>query len=339
MSKEETQSKKKKAGRIIRRVIIFFVIANLVLALPSASFAETLVLKSKGDHERTVEEYTRVWLEDVTGIDSYAFEEKYQMESFLIPSTGTKNYRIPAFHYMPEGEPKGFVVMAHGMNSSHIVIYHEAEVFLLEGFEVYSFDERKFGESTFGYVGYGYLEGMDVKDVYQFAYDQAEERAFHMQEQDKNTEDTSGKRYLCGIWGQSMGGAGCENAMDEEPLVSTLDFAILDCPMGPMEDLTGAPKPQNWLAGKMNPLVSGFSFDEQNPIPQLKNVTADVLLLLAGDEKVIPKQSTQAIQKVLEEAPCELTVYVSDGSEHADIIVDDSAGYRNTIHDFLESIN
>ena len=310
---------KKKLKKIILRGLAIFVMINVIMALPIASLVETYVLKGKGNHEISKEENVREFLSSELGMDTVAIEEKYRMERISVKSSKTEGYVIPAFHYYPEGESIGFIVMAHGMNSSHIGIYPEMEIFLEEGLEVYSFDERKFGESTYPFVTYGYYEGMDVKDVFEYG-----------------VAMSLGKARVLGVWGQSLGGAAVENALDEMSLVNMCNCVILDCPMGAMDELTGAPKIQNALAGVMNRFVSGYSFKDQNPYPQIANVKAPTLLIRAGKEKVIPKVSLDTIEETLTAAPCELTVYVSSDAEHANAVETDHEGYKNAVHEFLE---
>ena len=74
----------KKPLKIILRIVLIFVLANVVLALPIASFAEVLVLKSKGDKERTTEENMRAFVKEEAGIDTREFEQNYSMERFDI---------------------------------------------------------------------------------------------------------------------------------------------------------------------------------------------------------------------------------------------------------------
>ncbi|MBQ1487953.1 MAG: alpha/beta hydrolase [Lachnospiraceae bacterium] len=310
----------KKPLKIILRIVLIFVLANVVLALPIASFAEVLVLKSKGDRARTTEENMRAFVKEEAGIDTGEFEQNYSMERFDIPSTATKGYSIPVFVLHTNEEKRGLVVMAHGMNSSHIGIYPEAEAFLNAGLDVWALDERKFGESTWDYISYGYYEGEDVEDVLSYAL----------------TADPGAE--LVGIWGQSMGGAACENAMDTEVFKENADFAILDCPMGSMEELTGAPKIQNRLANKINKLVSGYSFDAQNPYAQMDDLSKDVLVIVAEEESVIPESSISRIKQVLKEEASSYTEYLGDDSKHANVWNSHPAEYENTIRSFLDGV-
>ena len=317
---EKTKKKMPKALKIILLIVGIFLLVNLIAALPVASFIEVQVLKGKGDSERTREANMKAWLDEETSMDADEFEKTYQMTSLNLPSSENIGYVIPVFHFIPEAEAKGFVVMAHGMNSSHIGIYPEAELFLEEGYEVFSFDERKFGESTWEYTSYGYYEGKDVEDVFQYAC------------------DSSPEYYIKGIWGQSLGGAACEDALDNDGLREKLDFVVLDCPMGAMDELTGAPAIQNKLAGKFNKSIVGYSFDEQNPYGKLKQNTAPVLLLLAKEDKVIPEISLNKIRESVEASPAELSVYESEGSPHADIVYVDRDGYKEILDYFLKAL-
>ena len=316
---ENKGKKPSKAGKIILRIAVIFIIANVILMLPVASFVEVMVLKGKGNREITQEESMREWMLNELGLDTVAYETKYRMGTFDIPSSVNNGYSIPVFYFSPEGESKGFVVMAHGMNSSHIGIYEEAELFLEEGFEIYSFDERKFGESTWEYMSYGYYEGADVADVFRFAC------------------ENSPAEGLKGIWGQSLGGAACENALDDQIVMANLDFVVLDCPMGGMDELTGAPEIQNELAGKFNKLICGYSFEQQSPYKQIMKNSAPALLVLAKDDTVIPEKSIKKIKEYFE-LTVPTTVYESEGSKHADVVVDDKEGYRQALKGFLDSL-
>ena len=310
----------KKSVKIILRIVIIFVIANIILALPVAAFVEVQVLKGKGNSEITTEASMRGMLLSEAGIDSVEFEETYSLTEFSVMSSKTSGYYIPTFRLQTTEEKKGIVVMVHGMNSSHIGIYPEALAFLKAGFDVWAMDTRKFGESKADYVTYGYMEGADCIDVLQFAL---------------SMDPDPG---LIGLWGQSMGGAAVENAMDEGLFVAACDFVVLDCPMGAMEELTGAPEIQNRAAGIVNKWVVGYSFYDQSPYVQIKNNTKPVLLIHAENESVIPDVSTQQIKDTLADSKGSLTEYTGKGSSHANVANDHPEEYEQTVKAFLDSL-
>ena len=311
----------KKPVKIILRIVIIFVIANIILALPVAAFIEVQVLKGKGKHDITSEESMRSMLLTEAGIDSVEFEETYSVKEFSVPSSETEGYSIPTYLLQTTEEKKGLVVMVHGMNSSHIGIYPEARAFLNAGFDVWAMDTRKFGESTAEYVTYGFLEGADCVDVLNFAL---------------GMDPDPG---LVGLWGQSMGGAAVENAMDEGAVVLYCDYVVLDCPMGAMDELTGAPEIQNNAASIVNKWVAGYSFYDQSPYAQIKNNTKPVLMINAENESVIPEISTIQIRDTLTDAPGSLTEYTGKGSRHAAVANDHPEEYEKAVKDFIDSLS
>jgi len=312
MENEEVKKKKMKPWL---KAILIFVAVNIVIALPMMGFIEVLVLKGKG-HKPSDMDY-RGYITRELGMDPDAYEETYQMSHVSIPSSKTEGYLIPVYILKTTEEYEGFVIMSHGMNSNHEMIYPESEAFLKAGYNVVSFDQRKCGESTASFVSYGYYEGMDVVDVLEYALDTQPE----------------GKVAL---WGQSMGGAAVENAMDETPVIENADYIVLDCPMGAMEELTGAPDIQNRTASVFNKFMVGYGFDDQSPYHQISGNKIPVLLILAGKENVIPERSIAQIKETLTNAPGECEVYTCDNASHADVWLEDPKEYEKRVDEFLK---
>ena len=325
-------------SKVKKRILIgiaIFVALNIILALPIASFIEVQVLKSKGNREITLEDYQREWVAAECGIDSYAYDEEYFGERILIPSSVQKDYSIPAFYYHTNTDKRGFVVMAHGMNASHITSYPEARVFLNAGFDVFGFDERKCGESSRDTISYGYFEGLDTADVFRYAYDLEMKEASDSEELSET--DYAEDKIICGLWGRSLGGAACMNALDETGVKGIIDFVILDCPIGAMDELTGAPAIQNKLAGVINKAVMGYSFQDQNPYPQMEECDANVLVIIAGADTVAPKTSTEKIRSILRNSSPNYREYIGEGMSHAKVWIENPAEYERVVDEFLES--
>ena len=79
------------------------------------------------------------------GFDVEAFEAKYGAEEVLIPSS-FEEHSIPA-NYLRCKDPKGTVVMAHGLNGNRITGYPVAKMLLENGYNVLTYDQRSSGES------------------------------------------------------------------------------------------------------------------------------------------------------------------------------------------------
>ena len=306
---------KKKKMKPWLKAILIFVAVNIVIALPLMGFIEVLVLKGKG-HKPSDMDY-RGYMEREYNVDMDAYEAQYQMKQVMIPSTKTEGYEIPVYVYQTDKDYEGFVVMSHGMNSNHEMICCEAEAFLKAGYNVVSFDQRKCGLSTASYVSYGYYEGQDVLDVLNYAL----------------ITQPEGNAVL---WGQSMGGAAVENTMDEAAVKANVDYIVLDCPMGAMDELTGAPDIQNKAASIINKWMVGYNFDEQSPYEQIRENDIPVLLILAGKESVIPSESIEQIKDILTKAPGGCEVYTEENATHADVWTEDPEEYEERVDEFLK---
>lgn len=311
--KAEGKKPKKKMKKWLKAILIIIAV-NIVIALPMMGFVEVLILKGKG-HKPEDMDY-RGYLSSEFGFDPDAYEEQYHMTHVNILSTKTEGYEIPVFLFETDKEYEGFIVMSHGMNSNHEMIYPEAEAFLKAGYNVVSFDQRKCGLSKASYVSYGYYEGYDVLDVLTYAL------------------SVEPKGHVA-LWGQSMGGAAVENAMDEALVKENVDYIVLDCPMGAMEELTGAPTFQNRTASIINKWMVGYNFDEQNPYEQIKDNEIPVLLILAGKESVIPSVSIDQIKEILLSAPGGCMVYTDDDAVHAEVWTENPEKYEVAVDDFL----
>ena len=339
ITKEPETGKKRKIKKRIIIGVAIFVALNLIAALPVASFVEVQVLKGKGNRSKTTESYTREWVAAECGIDSVEFDETYHMEAVSIQSTAQENYTIPAFHYTTnQADKNGFVVMAHGMNASHITIYPETQAFLDMGFDVWSFDERKCGESDWDTISYGYYEGKDVADVFRYAISQDREISEVTLEDNPDVTTTIIKKQslgFYGLWGLSLGGAACGNAIDEPGVRENVSFLILDCPVGAMDELTGAPDFQNKLASKISKKVLGYSFDEQSPYNQLLIKPTNVLMLLAGDDTVVPEVSLERLRDVFSASALTYKENVWPGASHASLCRSNPEEYERQIAEFL----
>ena len=334
------RKKKKKLGRAWK-VLIAIAVVVLILALPLMSLAEVIILRFSGRSDFTELEEMREFMLDEVEFDTVAFEQEHDMEKFYVPSSVTYGYNIPVFHlkgkYKSEesdvSEQIGFVVMAHGSNASHLTVYPESQAFLDMGIDVWFFDERKYGESTFEYSTFGYLESADVLDVFTFATDS------YQDEYDPLKSDEYWSERWMGVWGQSMGAAAVMNALGYKRIRDEIDFCIIDCPMGAMEDLTHAPSIQNRIASYEQDVLFDYSFDDQNPYDKLQNYKGPVFLITAEDDEMIPEKTTSAIRIIISNSDFGLHEYVGKNSLHANVWFDHPDEYELAIRNFIVGLD
>ena len=150
------------------------------------------------------------------GFDVDAFHSQYNHEFVQIPAT-SGNHTIPADYLtLPQSESAGIIVMAHGLDSNRRSHYPLAQMFLQNGYEVLSYDQRSCGDNTAAYNTYGYLESKDMADCVAYL------------------RDRLGSDARIGVWGTSLGGATVGIYLGSRQANQQIDFAILDSPPSSM---------------------------------------------------------------------------------------------------------
>lgn len=307
-------SKKKKT---ILLCIGIFILINIIASFPVSGIIMYNIMKGKGNEDTGVEAMTAVVAEKYDGFDASSLDS-YLESKVTIDSSLNDGHVIPLWIYRSESNATGnSIVMAHGMNSSHVSEAPIIKMFLDEGLDVYIYDQRGFGESTDKTMSYGYFESSDLLDAFKYA------------NEDKKNDS------IIGVWGCSMGGAAVCNVMDEEYFKEYADFIILDCPMGCMGEVTGAPEFQNKMGSLFWKINEGFTFDDQSPYHQIKDNTIPVLLITAQNDTVIKKATTDAIADGLYN--CDVTKYEGAGSKHAWVYKDHPDDYSSEVHKIVSA--
>lgn len=149
--------------------------------------------------------------------DLEEFQSKYKIETVQIESS-LDGYTIPADYITVNGDKNAdTVVMVHGLGGSRWTNYPIADMFLENGYNVVSYDQRSSGENIAQYTTFGYLESDDLADYVAYLKD--------------NINDNN----KIGIWGISYGGATVGIYLGSDQANQNVDFAILDCPMSNMK--------------------------------------------------------------------------------------------------------
>lgn len=308
-------SKKKKTILIC---IAAFIILNIIASFPVSGIVMYNIMKGKGGEDTSAQAMGAVVAEKYDGFDASSLDA-YLEGKVELPSSLGDDHVIPLWIYRSENNEDGkAVVMAHGMNSSHVSEAPIIKMFLDDGLDVYIYDQRGFGESTDKTMSYGYFESSDLLDAFKYA-----------------NEDKS-ENSAIGVWGCSMGGAAVCNVMDEAYFKEYADFIILDCPMGCMGEVTGAPEFQNKMGSLFWKINEGFTFEDQSPYHQIIDNTIPVLLFTAQNDTVIKKDTTDAIAEGL--PSCDLTRYEGEGSKHAWVYRDHPEDYSNAVKELISAV-
>lgn len=273
-------------------------------------------------NERTSDEVLIDWLTNDKDYDVDEFLATYNTEEISIESS-EGDHSIPATYiYAPGNTDKtgNTVIMVHGLLGNRISNYPMSEMFLKQGYNVITYDQRSSGGNTAPYTTFGYLESKDLVDYVKYA-------ASYM------NEDS-----LLGVWGQSMGGATVENAMDDASFITNVSYVVLDCPMGNMEDAICMhrefSKLQLSFASMKFKSEIGFSFENQNVCNQIKDTKIPVLFACSKADKEFGVEQVEKLYNAIDGDAKEM--FIVDDSDHSNIYFDHQSEYENAIKEFTK---
>ena len=311
--------KNKKTKRILFNIIKAVVGLYLFYIITGSPVMLYIMLNTGHNYDSSNEAVAKQLME-LHGYDVSEYISSYSVEEVVLTSSMEDSHKIYAYlTYADASENKDAptVIMCHGVNSSHVSLYPVSEVFLKKGYNVLTYDQRSFGQSDCRYVTFGYFESNDLLDCLNYV------------------NGNVSKDNKIGVWGQSMGGATVENAMDEEAFVNSVDFCILDCPLGAMSEVSHAGPVQNCFASMLCKLTMKFSFSQQSPYKQIENNHLPVLIITANQDKVIPSKSIEKINESL--GKCLYMNYSKD-AKHANVYFADPDGYSEMVDIFVGQV-
>ncbi len=280
-------------------------------------------------------------------LDYDAFRTKYRSEQIRLTSSMSDSHPIPADYIYAEGiESKDHdtVIMVHGMGGNRMTVLPVAQVFLENGYNVLTYDQRSSGENRALHTTFGYLEKFDLLDCADAVKKWAPDKKM-------------------GVWGTSFGGITSVLAVCDPSLGITAgtDFLILDSPVSNMEDElrvvmgsddsgipeTGIPADYLiWAGNIMNRIELGFSYRDADGRyiigarkNQLTSGNRDVPLLvfICDEDEVTPyPQGADLYEKYQSENK---TLVTFEGSQHADGWRDHETEYREAVETLLNSLD
>lgn len=270
-------------------------------------------------------------------VDYAEFTARYVIEKVTLTST-LDGHQIPADYICAESpcdRDHDTVVMVHGLGGNRTTVYHAAQVFLENGYNVLAYDQRSSGENTAPHTTFGYLEKYDLRDCVNAVKDWAPEKKL-------------------GVWGTSFGGitsvlAVCDTSFG---VAAHTDFLVLDSPVSNMEDelrqtmdsedMGGIPTDYLILTGNiMNKLELGFTYKEadgRNIIrTRMEETDMPLLVIICSGDDVTPWPMGADLYELYKGG--NKTLLSLEGSAHASAWRDYEAEYREAVGALLGSLN
>jgi len=258
------------------------------------------------------------------------FCNKYRIEKVKIISSFDGHIIPGDYIYAPQSDASKnnkTVILVHGLGGNRYTNYPYAELFLEQGYNVLTYDQRSTNENTAKYTTFGYWEKYDLIDCIQYVLDNA-----------------PGK--IIGVWGQSYGGATASLAIGYKGTDEKVDFLILDCPISSMEwmiknelkDMAlGLPVGfLTWTGSVVNEIKLGFSYKDAEVSTAVKNIEIPVLIINSMADTVTPYFMGKDIFDSIRGN--NKWMWTVEDSKHAMIWLDYNQEYRAKVIELLNNI-
>lgn len=255
--------------------------------------------------------------------DFSAFRQNYQIERVEIDSTFDEHI-IPA-DYITSGNPNSdTVILVHGMGGNRVTVYPQAEMFLRNGYNVLTYDQRSSGENTAPYTTFGYWESNDLIDCIRYIDAQI----------DENKEIVT--------WGVSFGGATVGIALGDMYFNEKVDYAILDCPISNMRDMLEMRMEEMDTGIPLDLLLAGgnfvtnsklkFSYKDTEVVRYAAQTTVPTLVINSRIDTVTPFYMGEDIYNAL---AAEKKIYTAEDISHGNIHLMAPADYEQVVMEFI----
>lgn len=251
-------------------------------------------------------------------------KNNYQITDIKIAST-FDGHTIPGEYISSGIDHSQLVILIHGLGGNRYTNYPLAKYFLEKGSDVITFDQRSSNENTAERTTYGVWEKYDVIDLINYARELYPD-------------------IRIGLWGTSFGGATAIQAAVYNNTQDTLDFIILDCPLGNAEYMitqelekmnTGIPTDYMlWLGDIITNQKLGFSFADANAIEKAKDIHIPTLVINSEADELTPYFMGKDIYENISSE--KKSVFTVTDSKHACIWEDHTDEYKSRMDDFLK---
>lgn len=258
------------------------------------------------------------------GYDLTAFEMAYTPEQFTLKAEDDNI--IPVYAFTANGEADNdTVILVHGAGGDHVSVYPIAEVYLKNGWNVITIDQRASGDSLNEIVTFGYYEKLDVKALVDYAQEKV-------------------KNHKVVVHGISMGAATSGLYAATEHAKDNLDYVIMDSSYDSMENMFLGVWNQMeeakslptayvlWSGNWYLKLRYGFGFNDVDIVNAQKSNEIPTLVIQGTKDTLCPPDMGEQIYENIASAEKELWMV---NSAHIEAYIDYPQQYAAKVMDFL----
>lgn len=312
--------KKRVVIAIISLVAIVVVLGVGMSVIVGKQVAEGLLYQNEGnDTKQNSIKQLEVW-----GFDLEGFREEYAGEELSLEASD--GVTVPVTYYAGEEEAASTVILVHGLGGDRVSLAPLTKLYLENGWNVLTYDQRGHGDNSSDKVSFGYFEARDVECLVDYAV------------KELGTETIV-------VHGQSMGGATAGLYATTEHARQYIDAVILDSPVDSMErmfcgvfsQMEGSEDiPIDYVVACGDlylKIFYGFSFADTEIIDRMEENQVKTLVILSEkDDICLPEIMEELYQNIATEEKELMRV----NSEHIEGAIDEPQAYIEQVLNFIE---
>ncbi len=275
----------KKLKGIIRNLLVLAVIAAVAGAVHIGNnvFRGSMlsINASKANHDKSKKFVAK------QGFDMDAFKDKYHVGKISVHSSLYSHW-TPASYITVDGDKnRDTVIMIHDLGDTRVSLFPQAEMFLENGYNVVSFDQRASGGSTCKFATFGAWEKQDLADC-----------VAHI----RNKIDPDKKIILYGV---GMGAETIGVYLGMDGANEDVNGAILDSPYSSVRDYMSqkikgtdtktSPSFMLFCGSIITSIRLSITYGDTDVPEHIKNTKVPVLLCASEGDKVAPASMSQKI--------------------------------------------
>lgn len=255
--------------------------------------------------------------------DRNKWYDSQQFQEFTIKNS--RDQRLKGYYLPAQKETKLFVFCSHGYRSTAKSEFNLIAKFYHDlGVNVFLVDHQASGQSQGNMISFGYYEKDDCMEWLYFMMNKF------------------GADIDIILHGVSMGAATVLLMSDCKNLPQNVKFIVGDCSYSTMKgelsefygNIVGLlRKPVLVTTNIVNKIVSGFDYDDVQPIKSVKNAKVPVLFVHGGADTFIPMQMTYDLYNA---CGSDKDILIIEGADHAESFIKDPEVYGEKIKEFID---
>ncbi len=239
--------------------------------------------------------------------------------------TNEKGFKLKAYLLPADNESDVYVFCSHGYRGNGRSEFQNMAKFYHEkGYNLFIVDHQAAGESDGTYIGFGYHECKDCFRWLDFM------------------RNEFGKNIQIILHGVSMGCATVTMMSGNDRLPANVKFTVADCGytsamnefLHNVNSVKFIALPVMAVANKFNKLISGYDFNDANPLEAVKTAKVPMLFIHGSIDDFVP---TKMVYELYNNCSADdKDILIVEGASHAESYPVDSASYEAKINKFAD---